>query len=153
MKGIYSYPTVILRHARENLKKCSLRGLEGRGDFLFFTYPRDTLPDLSGYLLLRVDAPSLSPADCNRGLFLLDATWRLAEKMGKSLPPNLEVRSLPSHFRTAYPREQTDCPDPERGLASIEALFLSYYLMGRSTEGLLDNYYWRTLFLEKNCLV
>ena len=100
-----------------------------------------------------MDAPSLSPADCNRGLFLLDATWRLAEKMGKSLPPNLEVRSLPSHFRTAYPREQTDCPDPERGLASIEALFLSYYLMGRSTEGLLDNYYWRTLFLEKNCLV
>jgi pre-rRNA-processing protein TSR3 len=143
--------TFILRHRRENLKKCSLRGLETRGDCIFFTYPTSTLPDLSPYLLLAIDAPPLTRADSAKGLFLLDATWRYAANMldfvEKSGP--VEKRSIPA-FRTAYPRRQDDCPNPEIGLASIEALYVAYKILGRDPAGLLDHYYWKDQFLEKN---
>jgi pre-rRNA-processing protein TSR3 len=141
-------PTIILRHKRENLKKCSLRGLESRKDMIFLTYPKSLLPDLTGYCVLTLDAPLLSLEDAHLGLFLIDGTWRYAEKMAKSLPPDgrCVCRSLPMHFRTAYPRRQLDCPDPERGLASVEALYLAYSILGRSTEGLLDHYHWKELF-------
>ncbi|MEC7840448.1 MAG: hypothetical protein VX777_10460 [Chlamydiota bacterium] len=147
-------PTVVLRHRKENLKKCSLRGLESLEDFLFFTYPRDLLPDLNGFILLDMDAPALSQADCDRGLFVLDGTWRYAQKMYENTS-GLDVlvkRSIPSHYKTAYPRKQEDCPDPERGLASIEAIYISYFIMGRDTEGLLDQYHWKDRFLEINNL-
>lgn len=143
-------PTVILRHRRENLKKCSLRGLENRSDLLFFSYPEDRLPDFSTYILLKVGAKELSPLDDHRGLFLIDATWRLAQVMEKQLPWKLEERSLPSHYRTAYPRRQTDCPDPTTGLSSVEALFIAHKLLGRPTEGLLTNYYWSSNFAKLN---
>jgi pre-rRNA-processing protein TSR3 len=145
-------PTVVIRHRLENLKKCSLRGLESRQDFIFLPYPYSTLPSLENYLILAVDAPPLTKAEGSCGLLVLDATWRYAEKMLKPLrnDSSLIYRSLPHHYRTAYPRYQTDCPDPERGLASIEAIYLSYLLMGRSVEGLLNHYYWKEKFLELN---
>lgn len=144
--------TIILRHKRENLKKCSLRGLETREDFQFFSYPDPVLPDLTGYLLLSMEGKPLSTEDSAKGLLILDGTWRYAEKMFQNVPAiqALETRSLPAGFRTAYPRKQEDCAEPERGLASIEAIFLAYHLLGRSTEGLLDGYHWKTQFLEKN---
>ena len=147
-------PTIILRHRKENLQKCSLRGLEERMDFRFFTYPQDELPDLSTYVLLTLDAPPLSIEDLDKGLFLIDGTWRYAELMQKQLPePHLfQKRSLPGNFQTAYPRKQTDCLDPSRGLASIEALFAAYLILGRSTQGLLDQFYWKDQFLSKNQL-
>jgi pre-rRNA-processing protein TSR3 len=145
-------PTIILRHRKENLKKCSLQGLESRADCKFFTYPTDCLPDLSSYILLKLDAPCLSLEDADYGLFLIDATWRHSQTIFKSLaqPHRFMYRSLPSHFQTAYPRRQEDCPDPQRGLASIEALFLAYHLLGRDTSGLLDFYYWKDIFMKKN---
>jgi pre-rRNA-processing protein TSR3 len=147
-------PTIILRHRKENLKKCSLRGLESREDLQFFTYPHALLPPLCGYLLLTLDAPPLRPSDKHRGLFLIDGTWRHAQTMFRQLPqPHLfESRSIPLDFVTAYPRRQEDCSDPSRGLASLEALFVAYYVLGRSVEGLLDQYYWKGAFLEKNAL-
>jgi pre-rRNA-processing protein TSR3 len=145
-------PTLILRHQRENLKKCSLRGLEERADMRFFTYPKDDLPDLSHYFLLTLGAQELTPSDNHLGVFLIDGTWRYAEKMQNQLkkPHLFQKRSLPSHFLTAYPRRQEDCPDPTRGLASIEALYLTYAILGRNTEGLLDNYHWKEEFLKLN---
>jgi pre-rRNA-processing protein TSR3 len=94
----------------------------------------------------------LTHADQNSGLFVLDATWRHAERMARALGPfdNLVKRSIPSNFRTAYPRRQEDCPDPERGLATVEALYIASYMMGREDVSLLDDYYWRDAFLEKN---
>ncbi len=142
--------TVILRHRRENLKKCSLRGLETLPDLSFYTYPVDQLPDYSTFLLLKVGAPPLEKKDAERGLFLIDGTWRLAQVMEKHLPWKMEARSLPGHYRTAYPRRQTDCPDPDSGLASVEALYIAHLLLGRSTEKLLDAYHWKKLFLEIN---
>ena len=145
-------PTLILRHRRENLKKCSLRGLQQHSDFLFFTYPKDALPDLSGYILLTLDAPPLTASDKSHGLFLIDGTWKYAETMFKQLkePHLFERRSLPSTYQTAYPRRQEDCSDPTRGLASIEAIYIAYRILQRPCTGLLDHYHWREEFLEKN---
>lgn len=121
---------------------------------MFLSYPCSygIVPDLSGYIVLTLDAKELSIDDANYGLILVDATWKLADEMfckldlGKKAIP----RSLPSHFRTAYPRKQTLCKNPTTGLASIEALYLAYSIMGRNTSGLLDHYYWKDLFLQKN---
>jgi pre-rRNA-processing protein TSR3 len=155
-------PTIIWRHHRENLRKCSLRGLEERPDFRFYLYPQDRLETqinhldpnfLDQYLLLSVDAPPLTTQDRQAGLLLIDATWRYAHVMEQQLrhsfPPERR-RSLPSGFITAYPRCQTACPDPARGLASIEALYIAYHLLERDTAGLLDSYYWREQFLAIN---
>lgn len=148
-------PTVIIRHRLENLKKCSLRGLEMRSDFIFLTYPYQSLPNLKNYIILTLNAPPLTVEDRSYGLLILDATWRYAVKMLKPLEhqPQFLYRSLPSHYRTAYPRRQQDCPDPERGLASIEAIYLSYDLLQRDTNGLLDHYYWKEQFLRVNQII
>lgn len=145
-------PTVVMRHRRENLKKCSLRGLETRPDFLFYSYPRATMPDLSNYVLLSFDGPLLGPDDSASGLFILDATWRYAEKMLRFVEghASLPRRSIPKNFRTAYPRRQEDCPFPEYGLASIEAIYVAYLMLGRDTTGLLDSYYWKEAFFDIN---
>lgn len=145
--------TIILRHRRENLRKCSLRGLESRDDLTFYTYPIDSLPDLTCYLILEVGAPPLTEADQDFGLLLIDGTWKLAEAMRKSIRGPILTRSLPPGFKTAYPRKQTGCPDPDAGLASVEALYLAHKLLKRSTEDLLNHYYWKKEFLEINDLL
>ncbi len=146
-------PTIILRHRRENLKKCSLRGLETREDIDFYTYPwKVPQPDLSNYIVLSLNAPPLTKKDAEKGIFLIDGTWRYATKMFESLEPPFETRSLPPEFRTAYPRRQDDCIDPDRGLASIEALYLTYSILERGVEGLLNHYRWGDEFINVNSL-
>lgn len=146
--------TLIIRHKKENLKKCSLSGLEKRDDFHFLTYPLNQKYDFAGYLLLSLDerAPLLAKEDLCFGLLFLDGTWNLAQKMERNIGSlsSLPKRSLPSHFKTAYPRKQTHCPDSARGLASIEAILVAYFLLGKDTQGLLDHYYWKDSFLVKN---
>ncbi len=143
-------PTIILRHRKENLKKCSLYGLENRADMQFFTYPKDSLPLLTNYILLDMNGPLLSKNDNDFGIFLIDGTWNYAKTMAKSIKEPLIRRSLPSHIKTAYPRRQDSCDDPERGLASIEALFVAYTLLGRNNDGLLNHYHWKESFLNLN---
>lgn len=143
--------TLILRHRRENLRKCSLSGLENHPSLTFYTYPTDPLPPLTHCLLLKVGAPPLTLADASRPLLLIDGTWRLAQVMESQLPP-LEARSLPAGYKTAYPRRQTECPDPSAGLSSLEALYLAHKILGHPTAGLLDHYHWKELFLEINNL-
>lgn len=140
--------TVILRHRKENLKKCSLRGLEGRGDLLFLTYPYKELPPFPGYILLTPGASPLSEEDLEHGLFLVDGTWRYAEVMVRQLEKEQAwiKRSLPTYWKTAYPRRQ----EVEEGLATVEALYIAHKILGRNCEGLLDHYHWRDLFLHKN---
>jgi pre-rRNA-processing protein TSR3 len=146
-------PTFIWRHKRERLSKCSLQGLEQREDMKFFRYPDESLPPLFSHILLTLDAPPLTSADSNYGLLLLDGTWRYASRMQEQLPAHLLRRSIPCEFLTAYPRVQTGCTDPRRGLASLEALYAAYFIMGRPLEGLLDHYYWRERFLQLNARV
>ena len=79
-------PTVILRHKKENLKKCSLRGLEPRSDFIFLTYPKSTLPSLKGYVLLTMGAPPLTKEDHDKGIFLIDGTILENITLNRDLP-------------------------------------------------------------------
>lgn len=152
------YPhTLIVRHRRENLQKCSLHGLEDRNDIKFFRYPFGDNPiSLNQPLLLVMEgAPLLEKADRNRILLLIDSTWRHVPKMVRAIEDisPVEKRTLPAHFKTAYPRRQEDCIDPKRGLASIEALFIAYSILGRETKDLLKNYYWKEDFLKINNLI
>lgn len=118
----------------------------------FFKYPQEQIPQAANYVVLQLDAPPLNSSDASLGLLLLDATWRLAEKMlAQVVRYSLLIpRSLPNHFRTAYPRRQEDCQDPTLGLASVEALYIAYHLLGRNPDGLLDHYHWKDAFLQKN---
>jgi pre-rRNA-processing protein TSR3 len=144
-------PTVIVRNPRENPRKCSVVPLRGRPDLIFLTEPVTNVPSLEGYVRLAAEGPALGVGDAGCGLLLLDGSWRRAEAMNRDFA-HVPPRSL-SGFRTAYPRVSKRGTDPENGLASVEALFLAYHLLGRPTEGLLDQYHWRYEFLQLNGLL
>lgn len=145
-------PTIILRHRKENLKKCSLRGLEIRSDMRFYTYPKVFPENLDGYVTLHMEGEELSYKDRDFGLFLMDSTWKYEEKMHTAMKKkkSLIYRKIPDRFKTAYPRVQTGCIDEKRGLATVEALYVALRVMKRDTQGLLDHYYWKDDFLELN---
>jgi len=155
-------PTVIVRDGRENPKKCTIVPLRGRLDLVFLSYPANSqspsrtdfksVPpiDLNGYVRLAPEGPKLSSADAGSGLLLLDGSWRRAEAMIRAyqhIPP----RSL-TGYRTAYPRVSKKGTDPANGLATVEALFLAYHILGRPSAGLLDHYRWAEEFLRLNNL-
>ena len=144
-------PTVIVRHPKENPRKCSILPLRGRPDLVFLQHPVKERPPLEGYVRLAAEGPALSAADAERGILLLDGSWRWAGAMTCSfldVPP----RSLHG-WRTAYPRVSKLGTDPDNGLASVEALFLAYHILGRPTAGLLDHYRWAEEFLRLNGLL
>jgi pre-rRNA-processing protein TSR3 len=143
-------PTVIIRNPRENPRKCSILPLRGRDDLIFLNHPVRDCPSLSGYVRLAAEGQELSPADARCGLLLLDGSWRRAEAMARNFP-NVPPRSLHG-YRTAYPRVSKHGTDPEHGLASVEALFLAYHILGRPTAGLLNHYRWAEEFLRVNGL-
>src|SRR5439155_4485082 len=100
------------------------------------------------YVRLAAEGAELSGADADGGLLLLDASWRWAEVMNHDFA-EVPARSLHG-YRTAYPRKSKHGTDPEHGLASIEALFVAYHILGRPTNGLLDHYRWANEFLRLN---
>ncbi|MCS6978158.1 MAG: hypothetical protein NZM31_14285 [Gemmatales bacterium] len=144
-----SYPiTIIVRHPNEKPVKCSVWPLRHRSDLLFLEYPPTQMPDLSGYVRLDPSGLPLSQADADKGLLLLDGSWRWAEVMTKRFS-HVPARSLVG-IRTAYPRASKTYPDPEGGLATVEALYAALRMLGRPTEGLLDHYYWAEEFQRLN---
>ncbi len=143
-------PTIIVRHPRENPRKCSVLPLRGRPDLIFLRHPVRERPSLEGYVRLAAEGEELSAADSACGLLLLDASWRWAGVMTRDFL-DVPARALHS-YRTAYPRVSKQGTDPENGLASVEALFLAYHILGRPTEGLLHHYRWADEFLRLNGL-
>ncbi len=143
-----SPPTIIVVHPKERKSKCTVQPLRRRDDFLFWKFPRKEPEKLTGYVRLGMGGPQISEADAGSGLLVLDGTWRLAEKMEPAYE-ELPVRSLPV-WETAYPRVSKQFDDPDVGLATIEAIFIAYHLMGYDTQGLLDEYYWAEEFLKRN---
>lgn len=142
--------TVIVRHPKENPRKCSVLPLKGRADLLFLGYPVRDAPPLEGYVRLAAEGPPLTAADRAAGLLLLDGSWRWAGAMTAAFA-HVAPRSL-SGYRTAYPRASKQGTDPDNGLATVEALYLAYHLLGRPTAGLLDHYHWAADFLAINGL-
>jgi pre-rRNA-processing protein TSR3 len=143
-------PTVIVRSPHENPKKCSVLPLKGRADVLFFSYPPNGIPPLANYIRLVAEGEELTARESDKGILLIDASWRWADIMNRmflDIPP----RSL-HNYQTAYPRRSKRGTDPDNGLASVEALFLAYHILNRPTEGLLDKYRWGDEFLRINGL-
>ena len=140
-------PTVIVVHPRERRKKCTVRALRQRDGFAFCNYPRQPY-DLTGYVRLGLGGPLLSDADVGSGLLVLDGTWRHVQPMERMFAA-IPIRSLPPVV-TAYPRASKVSEDPDGGLATIEAIYAAYRLLGRDTTGLLDHYHWATEFVESN---
>jgi pre-rRNA-processing protein TSR3 len=147
MESLYP-PTIIVRHPHENPRKCSVLPLRGRPDVVFLTYPVKDRPVLEGYVRLAAEGPPLSPTDAGQGILLLDGSWRWAEAMTRAFA-DIPARSLHG-WLTAYPRVSKLGTDP--GLASIEALYAAYQLLGRPTAGLLDHYHWAKDFRRLNGL-
>jgi pre-rRNA-processing protein TSR3 len=141
-------PTVVVRHPHENPRKCSILPLQGRPDLIFLNYPVKDRPPLEGYVRLAVDGPELSIADAGCGLLLLDGSWRWAGSMTRDFA-DVPPRSLHG-WQTAYPRTSKLGTDPDSGLATVEALFAAYHVLGRPTAGLLDQYRWAEEFLVRN---
>ena len=144
-------PTVIVRDRRENPKKCTILPLRGRADLIILSYPASSGPDFASYVRLAPEGPELSQIDAASGLLLLDGSWRRAEAMTRDFQ-HIPPRSL-TGYRTAYPRVSKKGTDPAQGLATVEALFLAYHILGRSTAGLLDHYRWADEFLRLNNLL
>jgi pre-rRNA-processing protein TSR3 len=146
-----AYPaTVIIRDSRENPRKCSILPLCGRPDLIFLTYPLNDRPLLEAYIRLAAEGPELSSADAGHGLLLLDGSWRRTQAMSQAFQ-DVPPRSLHG-YHTPYPRLSKRGTDPLNGLASVEALFLAYHILGRPTQGLLDHYHWAEEFLRLNSL-
>ncbi len=141
-------PTKIVVHQSEKPSKCSVEPLRVRDDFEFYKFPLKEKPETSGYVRLAVGAPLLTGKDKNKGLLILDATWRHAETMDQEFS-NVPARGLPI-IKTAYPRISKIIEDPVSGLATIEAVYLAFKILGKDTKGLLDHYYWKDKFLEIN---
>lgn len=143
-----SPPTVIVVHPRERRSKCSVEPLRNNPDFAFTTFPHPVPLDITNYIRLGIGGRLLSAEDADRGLLLLDGTWRLAARM-EPFYSHVEIRSLPL-IHTAYPRKSEVFADPTEGLATIEALYAALRILGRTTRGLLDHYHWKQPFLELN---
>ena len=171
-------PILILQHYKENLRKCSLShirrlpGVEFRRLKIEGRIPQ--FPGLRG-LVLAVHAPLLSANDAEvfrsnaeASLIVLDGTWAKVDALVRNIRAAdreevvdetairdgrlgaLWFRSLPSELATAYPRKSKIFPDPETGLASIEALVAALEILDCPARDLLDGYRWGQEFLDKN---
>jgi len=141
-------PTIIVRDRHENSGKCSIFPLKYRADVRFLTFPLQEKPSFDGYIRLAAEGEPLSQRDGDCGILLLDGSWRRVRIMEQHFE-GVPARSLQG-FRSAYPRRSKLGTDPFNGLASVEALFVAYHLLGRPTEALLDHYFWRDEFLRIN---
>ncbi len=139
--------SIILVHPRERKAKCTVRPLKEVAGFEFRRYPL-TRPIPEGYVRLGLGGPLLSRDDEAAGLLVLDGTWRWAAQMERQVA-DIPVRSLPI-LVTAYPRNSKVFDDPDASLATVEAIFAAYLILGRSTAGILDRYFWRNEFLARN---
>ena len=139
---------IIVRRG-ESRAQCTIQPLRGTPGLDFLSYPLRRKPDLSRHLLLTPDALPLTGADAGRPLLLLDANWHYAPRMRKAIEP-VEARSIPPGWRTAYPRRSKIHADPTSGLATIEALFAAFCVLGRRDDSLLRLYPWRDAFLAVN---
>ena len=143
--------SIIIRHPKERLSKCSLTPLQNHPNITFYTAKPNFSFDATNHILLAVDAPPLSPQDQPYPLLLLDSTWKLLPDLEKSIHGTPIRRSLPlpPGLTTAYPRVSKIFKDPACGLASIEALYLALRILGHDDPSLLDHYYWKSNFLAR----
>ncbi len=141
-------PTVIIRSPKEHKKKCTIWALKERPDIIIRHHPIKRFPPLAGYVRLSAEGDPLTTEDSACGLLILDSSWRRVKGMLQGVE-HLPTRSLLG-YHSAFPRVSKLGSDPENGLATVEALFLAYQILGRPTDGILDHYLWAREFLQRN---
>ena len=143
-------PTTIIRHSKERTSNCSLEPLVGREGIEFLTSSATLSFPADGFILLAVDAPVLSPSDAGHPLLILDSTWNLLPQLERCITGTPIPRSIPRDVETAYPRRsKSHKDDPEGGLASVEALYVAWKMLGVDDISLLQDYYWKEEFLRQ----
>jgi len=140
---------LVLRDPRESQRKCSLTPLRKLPGFRFVDYAPDRRLDAGSRLLLSPDGDELSLEDRDAPLLLVDCCWRRVPDLLRTIDGDGPARRLPA-FATAYPRRSKSFADPERGLASVEALYAALALLGDKRPELLLSYRWREEFLRLN---
>lgn len=140
---------LILRDPRESVKKCSLTPIRGLEGIRFVSFDRDRRVEAGARVLLHPDGLEIGDADRGKPLLLLDCAWRRVPQLLACVDGELAPRKLPP-LVTAYPRKSKTFEDPERGLASIEALYAALALLGDARPELLASYRWKDEFLRAN---
>lgn len=140
---------LIVHDPREPAKKCSLTPLRGMAGVRFVSLHAGMRVDAGRRIWLHPDGDELGPADRGMGLLLVDCTWRRLPKLSKCVDGELVRRRLPK-LVTAYPRRSKLSPDPEHGLASVEALFAAIVILDGPRPELLAQYRWAGEFLAAN---
>jgi pre-rRNA-processing protein TSR3 len=140
---------LILRDPRESAKKCSLTPLRGAAGVRFLSWRVDRRFAVGRRVLLHPEGEEITAADAGKPLLLVDCAWRRLPTLLASVDGELEPRRLPA-LATAYPRKSKLFEDPERGLASIEALYAALALLGDPRPEMLASYRWADEFLALN---
>jgi pre-rRNA-processing protein TSR3 len=140
---------LILRDPREAKAKCSLTPLRGMPGVRFIEFDRERRVAVGERILLHPDGEELGERDRGLDLLLIDCAWRRVPQLLASVDGTLHARCLPP-LATAYPRRSKLFEDPERGLASVEALYAATVLLGERRPELLAGYRWRDAFLAAN---
>ena len=140
---------LILRDPRESLKKCSLTPLRGMAGVEFREYAPGRTVEASARILLHHEGEELGPADAGADLLLVDSNWRRLPTLLRTVEGEPVRRRLPA-LVTAYPRRSRISPDPDGGLASVEALWAALALTGAPRPELLEGYRFRDAFLQAN---
>ena len=143
---------LIVRLRKESLRKCSLAPLIQRQPPRWQWHHCDLGDPIAAgeVTLLHPDGEPLSPQDSGRPLLLVDSSWRDLPRMLRTISGTFHRRSLPGGLRTAYPRKSNWFPDPETGLASVEALHAALALLGRRDDRLLEGYHFAQEYLALN---
>ena len=140
---------LIVHDPREPAKKCSLTPLRGMPGVRFVSVRGGKRVDAGRRIWLHPEGEELSQADRGIGLLLVDCTWRRLPKLSTCIDGELLRRRLP-RLVTAYPRRSKLAPDPEHGLASVEALYAATALLDGPRPELLAQYRWSAEFLAAN---
>ena len=148
----------VLMDKKENKRKCTLHPLSYRKDFSFSTFlpGMDPIESLKSEILLHVNGKDLREVLEERpsigSIATIDCNWRKVEKtLNRVKKPWPILAKIPPGFLTAYPRKsKEEGIDPERGLASIEALFIATAFLSIWDLNLLKEFHFRDKFLQIN---
>lgn len=140
---------LIVHDPREPSKKCSVTPLRGMAGVRFMPLRGNKRVDAGRRIWLHPDGDELTPADRGIGILLIDCTWRRVASLARRIDGELLPRRLP-RLVTAYPRRSKLVPDPEHGLASVEALYAATAVLGDPRPELLAGYRWASEFLAAN---
>jgi pre-rRNA-processing protein TSR3 len=140
---------LIVHDPREPKNKCSIAPLRGMQGVRFEALRGNRRVDAGRRIWLHPDGDAIGPEDRGLGLLLIDCTWRRLPQLSKRIDGELHPRRLPK-LVTAYPRRSKLQPDPEHGLASVEALYAAVALLDEPCPALLAHYRWAAEFLAAN---